>query len=267
MTTIQKSKYSKFVNESEVRDDTIYSKSLITHRVILKIVHIGNNIKQTLEKSIAAQMEGKCIIDGYVKPNSVSVLTYSSGVVRSSDIEFQVVFECLVCSPVEGMIFSCIAKNITKAGIRAEINEDPSPMVIFIARDHHYKSNYFSNVKENDTIRVKVIGQRYELNDKYVSVIAELITMNAALAPAARVVPATMPASASLALANVPAAIMPAAIMPAAIMPAAIMPIAANVPAPSVLNENTTMTLAPSSQIKKRTLKNVGTKKKLNIID
>ena len=254
MTTIQKSKYSKFVNESELRDDTIYSKSLITHRVILKIVHIGNNIKQTLEKSIAAQMEGKCIIDGYVKPNSVSVLTYSSGVVRSSDIEFQVVFECLVCSPVEGMIFSCIAKNITKAGIRAEINEDPSPMVIFIARDHHYKSNYFSNVKENDTIRVKVIGQRYELNDKYVSVIAELITMNAALAPAARVVPI---GAASLVPANVPIAAASIANVPASL---------ANPPS-LALNENTTMTLAPSSQIKKRTLKNIGPKKKLNIID
>jgi len=254
MTTIQKSKYSK---ESEARDDTIYSKSLITHRVILKIVHVGNNIKQTLEKSIAAQMEGKCIIDGYVKPNSVSVLTYSSGVVRSSDIEFQVVFECLVCSPVEGMIFSCIAKNITKAGIRAEINEDPSPMVIFIARDHHYKSNYFSNVKENDTIRVKVIGQRYELNDKYVSVIAELITMNASLGNANALL------RLSSANANVPAA---AAIMP--IMPAANVPASASLAImPSVLNENTTMTLAPSSQIKRKTSKNVGPKKKLNIID
>jgi DNA-directed RNA polymerase subunit E'/Rpb7 len=294
MTTIQKSKYSKFVNESEARDDTIYSKSLITHRVILKIVHIGNNIKQTLEKSIAAQMEGKCIIDGYVKPNSVSVLTYSSGVVRSSDIEFQVVFECLVCSPVEGMIFSCIAKNITKAGIRAEINEDPSPMVIFIARDHHYKSNYFSNVKENDTIRVKVIGQRYELNDKYVSVIAELITMNTALAPASLVnAPLRLPAAASLAPANVPiaaaslapaslvpaslvpASLVPASLVPASLVPASLVPASlaasiANVPATAslALDENTTMTLAPpSSQIKKRTLKNVGSKKKLNIID
>ena len=259
MTTIQKSKYSK---ESEARDDTIYSKSLITHRVILKIVHVGNNIKQTLEKSIAAQMEGKCIIDGYVKPNSVSVLTYSSGVVRSYDIEFQVVFECLVCSPVEGMIFSCIAKNITKAGIRAEINEDPSPMVIFIARDHHYKSNYFSNVKENDTIRVKVIGQRYELNDKYVSVIAELITMNASLAPAAALAPASI-APASLPSARDVPATMPAT-MPAA---ASLVNVPAIMPAPSIINENTTMTLAPSSQIKKRTLKNVGPKKKLNIID
>ena len=237
MTTIQKSKYSK---ESELRDDTIYSKSLITHRVILKIVHIGNNIKQTLEKSIAAQMEGKCIIDGYVKPNSVSVLTYSSGVVRSSDIEFQVVFECLVCSPVEGMNFSCIAKNITKAGIRAEINEDPSPMVIFIARDHHYKSNYFSNVKENDTIRVKVIGQRYELNDKYVSVIAELITMNAAIGNANTLLRAT----ASLVPADT-ASLMPPSLVPAdtaSLVPASV----ANVPA-SVANVPASVANVPAS--------------------
>ena len=43
-----------------------------------------------------------------------------------------------------------------------------------MARDHHH-SHYFSSVKINDKINVRVIGQRFELNDKYVSVIAELI--------------------------------------------------------------------------------------------
>ena len=158
--------------------DNIYSRVLINKKVVLKIVNIGTNIKQVLEKAIALQIEGKCIIEGYVKPGSIAVITFSSGVISAADIVFEVVFECLVCSPVEGMILRCIAKNITKAGIRAETNEDPSPVVIFIARDHHYKSDYFSSVKENDTIQVKVIGQRYELNDKYVSVIAELLAMH-----------------------------------------------------------------------------------------
>ena len=158
-------------------EENIYSRALINKKVVLKIVNIGTTIKQVLEKAISIQIEGKCIIEGYVKPGSVAVITYSSGVISAADIIFEVVFECLVCSPVEGMVLRCIAKNITKAGIRAETNEDPSPVVIFIARDHHYKSDYFSTVKENDTIQVKVIGQRYELNDKYVSVIAELIAM------------------------------------------------------------------------------------------
>jgi hypothetical protein len=73
------------------------------------------------------------------------------------------------------MNITCIAKNITKAGIRAETSDLPSPVVIFVARDHHYSTPYFSDVKEMDEIVIKVIGQRYELNDKYISIIAELV--------------------------------------------------------------------------------------------
>ena len=175
---LKRKQYTTASVSASAAADNIYTRALINKKVVLKIVNIGTNIKQVLEKAIAIQIEGKCIIEGYVKPGSIAVITFSSGVISAADIVFEVVFECLVCSPVEGMILRCIAKNITKAGIRAETNEDPSPVVIFIARDHHYKSDYFSTVKENDMIQVKVIGQRYELNDKYVSVIAELLAMH-----------------------------------------------------------------------------------------
>jgi hypothetical protein len=96
--------------------------------------------------------------------------------VKGSYIIFEIVFECLVCSPVEGMHISCIVKNITKAGIRAETKEEPSPVVIFIARDHHAATSpYFSSVTDGTDINVRVIGQRFELNDKYISIIAELL--------------------------------------------------------------------------------------------
>mgnify|MGYP007000347125 len=50
------------------------------------------------------------------------------------------------------------------------------PLIIFIARDHHYKNpELFSSIKESDEIIVKIIGQRFELNDPAISVIAELI--------------------------------------------------------------------------------------------
>ena len=88
---------------------------------------------------------------------------------------FNVVFTCKICLPVEGMLIDCLAKNITKAGIRAETNEEISPVTIFIARDHHFSNELFSQVKENDEIRIRVIGQRFELFDKSISVIGELV--------------------------------------------------------------------------------------------
>jgi len=153
----------------------LFSSALITKKIHVNIQNIGSNIKQTLEKMIAADIEGKCIVEGFVRQRSTKIMTYSSGLVKGSSVTFEVVYECSICSPVEGMVIHCIAKNITKAGIRAETSDSPSPVVIFVARDHHYTTPYFSEVKENDDIMVKVIGQRYELNDKYISIIAELI--------------------------------------------------------------------------------------------
>jgi hypothetical protein len=89
---------------------------------------------------------------------------------------FETVFECDVCFPVEGMLIPCVAKNITKAGIRCEsANEVPSPIIVFIAKDHHYSSSQFNEIKEGDKLNVKVIGQRFELHDKYISIIGELV--------------------------------------------------------------------------------------------
>ena len=53
--------------------------------------------------------------------------------------------------------------------------ENPSPVVVFIARDHHFKTKEFSEIKIDDEITIKVIGIRFELNDTYISVIAELV--------------------------------------------------------------------------------------------
>jgi len=153
----------------------IFMKNIITKSVSLPMNYVGNNIRPMLEKIISSQIEGKCIVEGYIKPGTIKILTYSNGMIQSDMIVFEVVFECLVCSPVEGMLIDVVAKNITKAGIRAEYDSQPSPIEVFVARDHHYKSAYFSNVKENDKIRIRVIGQRYELNDKYISIIAELV--------------------------------------------------------------------------------------------
>jgi hypothetical protein len=158
------------------KDLDIYSSAIITKDIYIPIVNVGSNIKEILQRIVASNIEGKCVSEGYIKPESVKIISYSNGIVYGSNIQFKAVFECNVCYPVEGMHIACIAKNITKAGIRAELNETPSPIVIFIARDHNYMSKNFSSIQENDQIKVRVIGQRYELNDTYVSVIGELVS-------------------------------------------------------------------------------------------
>jgi DNA-directed RNA polymerase subunit E'/Rpb7 len=159
------------------KPNEIYMNTIITKRVNVPIKNVNKNIKNTLEKMISSEIEGKCIPEGYIKPASIKILTYSSGLIFGATIVFEVVLECRVCHPVEGMTIPCIVKNITKAGIRAQTDEEVSPVIIFIARDHHYMSQKFSNIKEGETINAKVLGQRFELNDKYISIIAELVEL------------------------------------------------------------------------------------------
>jgi len=155
---------------------SVYSRCLITRNIVLPITSIGRNVKETIEKNVIFNFEGKCSVEGFIKPDSIKVITFSSGLIKGINISFEVVFECEVCSPVEGMLISCVAKNITKAGIRAEsAGEMPSPVVVFIARDHHFSVSQFATIQEGDKFVARVIGQRFELNDKYVSIIADLV--------------------------------------------------------------------------------------------
>ena len=156
---------------------TIYNRSLITRTLTLPMNAVSNNIDNILETNLSFSIEGKCIEEGFVKPGSVKLVTYSNGLLmRGNKVSFEVVFECMICYPVEGMLIQCVAQNITKAGIKGvSSEEDPSPVIIFIARDHNYNNDQFNKIEVGDKFSIRVIGQRFELNDKYISVIAEIV--------------------------------------------------------------------------------------------
>jgi DNA-directed RNA polymerase subunit E'/Rpb7 len=154
----------------------VYINSMLTMKVSLSITEVGKNIKQNLERTISSKTEGKCITEGFIRPRSVKVLSYSSGNVNGDIIEFQTVFECMICHPVEGMLIECETKTITKAGVHAEVvdRDGTVPVTVFIARDHHFNDKKFNEIKENMKIIIQVIGIRYELNDPYICVIGKL---------------------------------------------------------------------------------------------
>ena len=166
-------------NFHKKKDIGVYMNALLTRKIHIPFNKISRNIKELLENLIKKEIEGKCTVEGFIKPDSTKIISYSSGILTANLVEFDIAFECLVCCPVEGMTIKCIVKNKTQAGIRALINDDISPVVIYISRDHHYNNKYFNSVFnstiDNEEIHVKVIGQRYELNDEQVSVIGEII--------------------------------------------------------------------------------------------
>ena len=157
------------------RQKNIFNPIIDTTKIVLPINKIDKNLNVKIKTYLKEKLELKCNKHGLIKKDSVIILNISAGGVSGCKADFMVTYQALACNPVEGMIVEATILNITKAGIRAELlNYNESPMIIFISRDHHHDNEYFKSLKEKSMINVKIIGVRYELNDKFVSVIGEL---------------------------------------------------------------------------------------------
>ena len=156
----------------------LYMKNLLEIKITLLPMEIGENQTQkNIQQIIQSSIEGKCIREGYVKPKSINIRNYSSGLVKGERIEFTVVFECYTCNPTEGTILTdCVIKSVTKAGVHCNVVDEHNniPVTVFVARDHSVENTTFQKLTDSDIgnkINVKVIGNRYEMNDDFVEVL------------------------------------------------------------------------------------------------
>lgn len=156
---------------------SIYISNVLTTKISLHITEVGQTVQQNLEQALHERVANKCIEEGYIRPSSIRIQTYSAGTIRNENVDFQVVYQCDIACPTEGQVLECKVKTVTKAGVHAEcIDRDGNaPITVFVARDHHQNSRDFQHVKDDDMVRVSVIGTRWELNDPNICVIARLV--------------------------------------------------------------------------------------------
>jgi hypothetical protein len=169
--------------------DNPISGSLLSIIVYLESREIGKNIKNVLTQKIAYQIEGRCIKDGFVVPNSVSVFKHSTGKKMGAVNQFAVDYECKICLPFIGMKIKCVVISVTLAGIHAQyIWENWTVMDMFVMRDDNYSHPDYNSIQEKYTaaavlneekkpiqITVEVKGVWFELNDRSIAAVGHLI--------------------------------------------------------------------------------------------
>lgn len=178
----------------ELSASNCYSECISSRKITIPFNEVSasasnGNIEKAIHKYVSSQVENKCTIEGFVHPNTCKILSHSSGTLQGQHVQFDVAYKCSVFLPCEGAILVCRAKSVTNAGILAGINgvSVVNPVVVYVLREHHSISSendrYFNSIKPDAVIRVKVVGQRFELNDAHVSVIGELMQPDAAMDP------------------------------------------------------------------------------------
>ena len=160
--------------------DDLFFKNECSTTLAIKPNEISNSIEDILQKRISNEIEGKCIKEGYVRPGSIKIIHRSSGRLLmnqfNGSVIYNITFIAEICNPLEGMIVQANVININKMGILAYGGyEEPYPLNILLAKQHHIDNEYFDSIKQNDSIFVKVIGVRKEYGDSQISIIGKLM--------------------------------------------------------------------------------------------
>jgi beta-1,4-galactosyltransferase 1 len=156
-----------------VRNDHIYTQSTMVVTVAVPFENVGRDMEKYFEEFARDTLEGRCQQDGYVRPMSTKIITYTAGRINKNIVYYQVLFMFDVFYPYEGMELECLIKYVNKIGIQANFGERINPAEIYVTREHNQGVD-FDNMQTNKKIRIKVIGHRYELNDRFISILGEL---------------------------------------------------------------------------------------------
>ena len=150
---------------------------------------INNNILSNILKVLKIKNEGKCSKHGYIKSNSIEIVSKSFGKIEMQSLHgyviYDVQFKACVCNPVIGNHIECVVKKINNFGIlcTSQINENGSMVdvldIIIPKHSYRIKSNVdFNDINVDINVIIEIVGKKYQLNKKTISVVGKIIAIN-----------------------------------------------------------------------------------------
>jgi DNA-directed RNA polymerase subunit E'/Rpb7 len=159
-------------------NDHIFIRMQLIEKIKLEPAFISRSYKDEVLKRLKTKVEGICTKHGYIRTDSVEINKVCSGRVEliglNGSTVFDVYFWADVCNPLLGSVLKCRVSNINKFGILVEAGNIIEAIVaknsVSIQSDVD-----LDKVRIGDDVMVEVVGKKYELNDKKISLIARIV--------------------------------------------------------------------------------------------
>lgn len=159
-------------------ENNTFLKMQLCERIKIEPSFLHKNFKNEVLRRLKLKVEGICSKHGYVKPDSIEIIKICAGRVEliglNGNTQFDVIFSALVCNPLLGSVIRCRVVNINKFGILAEAG---GIIEAIIAKNSVSIQSEIDldKVHIGDDVLVEVVGKKYELNDKKISIIGKII--------------------------------------------------------------------------------------------
>lgn len=170
----------------------MFVRSIITQIVYLTVVDFAQGTeREMITQKLVDANSGVCIHEGFVRPGSIKLLTYSVGkCTTNATVQYVVQFECDIYVLHEGMNIECVATSvIATAGIIGDVylpldetnGERISFVRVYLHRDTHLDMlDQLEEVNEQNILTVKVIGTRFQFKSKMVEATCQLVSRKTA---------------------------------------------------------------------------------------
>lgn len=148
---------------------------------------LNSDYKKNILKVLKKKYEGICSKFGYIKQNSIELISVHKGSIELSTFHgyvlFDVEFNASICNPAIGSIVKCKVKNINVFGILCtsgitEYGQYQNILNIIIPKQDSQFTNHpdlLENISINDEVNVEILGKKYILNNKNINVFGKII--------------------------------------------------------------------------------------------
>lgn len=143
------------------------------------------NIEELLLEKLAARLEGKCSLHGYVIPGSLQYVSRSMGYIENGrftgDIVYHIQAEGKVLYPPDGTVLQARVEKMNQMGMFAvyEVKDEKHPesdmvpaVKVILPRDLHTGddplADEFNSVEPGDYVELEIKKSRFQVNDEFI---------------------------------------------------------------------------------------------------
>lgn len=127
------------------------------------------NIDSILLDKLSARLENKCSRHGFVKPDTMQILSRSMGYIENGrftgDVVYHIQAQGKVYNPPSGFLLEGIVIRKNKMGMYVSFED---AIRIILPRDLHLKNEEFEEADIGSLVRVEIQKSRFQVNDPYI---------------------------------------------------------------------------------------------------
>ena len=141
---------------------------------------LNSDIDKNINLKLNNDLNGICIKEGFVKPNTIDIILRSEGNMKISNFKavvyYNIKYNVMICNPIEGQLIDCMVSEVNKSNITCYIeSEETSPLNIFLSKQHHLGNDEYAKIKSGDKIKIRVLAKKFQYLDKQILVIGQFL--------------------------------------------------------------------------------------------